>query len=256
MDFLRKLKAFIKGKPTYDVKKAIEEKRYSPRIKCFIEAKCLSQDKRERNVIINEVSLTGMRLFCEEKLEAGDILTFKVIKADEVFKETERVGGSVDAKVVWSRKKRSTKEYVSGLQYDDSKENLKDSWVAFLFKKFGISVGLSNQQRKRVRFQTEIPLSVALTATSFPGIVMDMGIGGMLIATDKDIRKAPLLHFRIGPYKHLEILFCDGKVVHHQFNPEVKKWNFGILFVELPEKQNKLLNEYLTALCLEEKEPI
>lgn len=255
MDFFKKVKAYIKGKPVYDIKKAIDEKRYSPRIRCFIETKCTFQDKKERVLIVNEVSMTGLRLYCEDRLKPGDVLTLEVNKPNEIFYLNEKMGQKVDARVIWSKKKKSTQEYVSGLRFDCKQENLKDTWVALLFEKFGITVTVINQQRKRVRFQAEIPLSVSVNALIITGIIVNLGIGGMLIITEKDIRKAPLLRFNIGPYKKLEALVCEGKVVHHQYDMEIRKWSFGILFARLDEKKASLLNEYLTTLYIEEIEP-
>lgn len=251
MDFLIKFKAFFKGKETFDLRKALEEKRFHPRARCFVEAIAIPPRKKELPVIITEVSISGIRLSSEKAMKPGEIVDLRALKSGGQETDGEPEAAPVKMKVVWNRRKPNSREYLVGLHYADNMKNLQDSWVAALLKNYGVSVGLVSTKRKKVRIPVDLPLSMTVGSEFIKGSVKDLGIGGMLIESDKNINVKDKVKFRVGPYKHLQSFSCEGKLTHKRFIPSTKKWIYGALFLEMSEKQANLLSTYLTTLCTE-----
>lgn len=249
MDFLVKINAFLKGRSLVDIRKVSSEKRFSPRVRCLVDSRLITSDKKEISAVIVEISLDGMRLYSDKKLIPEDRVMVMQQKPDDAAAEKIYCeGGPVTMRVVWSRKKTGDKHFVSGLQYADTKKNLQDSWAAEMLQLFGVSVGIASQKRKKIRISADLPVSIALPLEMVGGEVLDLGVGGALISTSVDISKKDILGFRIGPYKSFETLFIDGKIAHQRYVASTKKWTFGIIFTGINEKQSQLLNSYLSYL--------
>ncbi|MDQ7823396.1 MAG: PilZ domain-containing protein [Candidatus Eremiobacteraeota bacterium] len=254
MEFLLKCKAFISGKGVFDLKEAIEEKRFSPRVRCLIDAQVTLPSGEGIKAAVVEVSLTGMRLSCDRKLSSGALVKIAPVKGEGLLRESKFPEGAVTMQVVWSRQRKTTRDYTAGLKFADTEKNLEGSWAAYVLDRYGIAVGFSTQRRKKSRIPVELSLSIALPLQQVVGTVLDLGIGGMLVSTDIDISKKDILGFRVGPYRHLETLYCNGKIVHQKTDAPRKSYTYGIVFTKMKEKQVSLLNSYLTTLCLEESE--
>lgn len=254
MDFLIKFKSLFKNEDAFDLKKAVQEKRYFPRARCQVEARCILPNKSDVKVQIVEVSIFGMRLYCDKKIKPSEIVTLEAVRGIVPHDDLLKLGNAVKMRVIWSKKRQSANDYVSGLLYSDVKKNLQDSWVAALLKKYGVSVGTAAHKRSKIRIPADLPLSITLGTEFLRGHVRDIGISGMLIETDREMRAKDRMKFRIGPYKHLQGFHCEGKVAHKRFSASSKNWVYGIIFLEMKEKQSEILNSYLTLLCLEVSE--
>jgi hypothetical protein len=251
MDFLLKIKHIFKGEGGLDLQQAIQEKRFFPRMRCAVDARCINEKNQKFIVVVVELSLYGMRIHSEKKFRTGEIIEIGALQGPEGSAET---GYSLKMKVVWCRKKQSSKDYIAGLLYEDTRKNLQFSWIALLLKKYGVTVGLSPQKRRKIRVPAHIPLSISIALQTIEGKIEDIGIGGMLITTDKQINIKDTLRFRIGPFRELGHLFCNGKVVHVRFVQASEKWVYGIIFQEMNDRQSILLSEYLKLLIMEQKE--
>jgi len=255
VDFLLKINAFLKGKSVIDIKRVSGEKRYSPRVRCLVDAQIITHGEKRLSAVIVEISLDGMRLYSDKKLLPEDkVLILHQKPQDASAERLPYEGGPVTMRVVWSRRKSGGKQFVSGLQYADTKKNLQDSWAASLLQLYGVSVGIASQRRKKIRISVDLPLSIALPLEMVTGQVLDLGVGGALISTSLDVSKKDILGFRIGPYRNLETLFIDGRIAHQRYVASTRKWTYGIIFTKMTEKQSQLLNSYLTMLIMEESE--
>ncbi len=249
MDFLIKLTGLFKGEGALDLKQALKEKRFFPRVRCAVEARCSTEKKQNFLVSIVEFSLYGMRIYSEKKLKAGEIVDIGTLTG-----AIDGAGGAVKMRAIWCRKKPATNDYIAGLQYEDTRKNLQESWIARLLKKYGVSVGLSTQKRRKVRIPANLPLSVSFALKSIEGRIEDIGIGGMLFTSDQSLSIHEILRFRIGPYEHMKHLFCNGKILRERFVHSSQKWVYGVVFQQMNEKQSQLLSDYLRVLCLEHRE--
>ncbi|GEM_PF-829445 len=249
MDFLVKINAFLKGKGVVDIRKVSGEKRFSPRVRCLVDAQIITPDKKKLDAVIVEISLEGMRLYSDKKLIPEDrVMILQQKPKEDAAGQISYEGGPATMRVVWCRKKSDGKQFVCGLQYADTKKNLQDSWVASLLQHYGVSVGVASQKRKKIRISVDLPISIAHPLEMVSGQVLDLGVGGALISTNIDISRKDILGFRIGPYRSLETLFIDGKIAHQRYVASAKRWTYGILFTRVTEKQSHLLNSYLTVV--------
>jgi len=250
VDFLVKVKNLIYGKGAFDIEEAIREKRFSPRMKCNVQALCTSPVGEDLACLVSEIGLFGLRIHISRELKKGEIVKVTAIKGIGILQGAKYIADTVTLQVIWCKRRKSLKDFMAGLQFSETKKNLRESWAAYLLKKFGVAVGVTTQKRKKVRIPTSLSLSYrALDGRETEGAnVIDIGIGGMLVASDSNFPDRQELRFRIGPYKFLAPLFCDGKVVHHSFVHARGKWVAGVVFTKLDEMQTKLLNSYLVSL--------
>lgn len=243
------VKSVLSGKKAYKIEEILKEKRFSPRIQCEIQAMCFIPGE-DVPVNIANLGLYGMQIHVNKELMPGEKVRITPIKGAGILSGARYNVGSIAMKVLWSKEKKTTGNFIAGLRYDDTKKNFRESWVAFLLRKYGFTVGGSSQKRKNIR----IPVNLSLSYRSIEGdidgtgIVRDVGLGGMLIAIEKEISSNRILKFRIGPYKSLESLICNGRVLHNKFAPTSGKWITGVIFVDLDEAGSKLLNLYLSVL--------
>jgi hypothetical protein len=251
MDFIIKVKGLIRGRDIFDIEKALEEKRFFPRIKCALEGRCSLEDGQKFHVHIKEVSLLGMRLASGRKLKTGDIVTVEPIKGRGILSTADFTENAIRMEIVWARKGGPGPEYLCGLQFADDKKRLKNSWIAYILDRYGISVAFSTQKRKWIRLDAEIPASIMHSRGRAVGIIRDIGIGGMLIDTRAELQKNEEIRFQIGPYRHIDTLLCEGRIIHGSYKKTVDSWIYGIIFENLTRKQAKLLNSYLSTLIVE-----
>jgi len=249
MDFLLKLTGLLRGERGLDLKQALKEKRFFPRVRCAVEARCTTEKKQNFLVSIVEFSIEGMRLYSPKKLKSGEMIEIGALKGTD-----GGIGGTVKMRTIWCRKKPTTNDYIAGLQYEDTRKNLQDSWIARLLKNYSVSVGLSPQKRRKVRIPANLPLSISFALKSIEGRIEDMGIGGMLFTSDQSLSLHEILRFRIGPYEHMKHLFCNGRILRERYVHSSQKWVYGVVFQEMNEKQSQLLSDYLRVLCLEHRE--
>ncbi|MDQ7823397.1 MAG: PilZ domain-containing protein [Candidatus Eremiobacteraeota bacterium] len=256
MDFLINLKNLLSGMKPFDLEEAFREKRFSPRLKSEVQGTCIIDEREEFSVIISEIGLFGLRIHIGKELKNGDIVRISAIKGIGSLSGAQYTVSSLIMKVLWCKKRKTTREYMAGLQYQDSKKNMRDSWVAYLLRKFGVAVGVSTQKRKRVRIPANLPLVLKSQAEGKEGngAVIDMGLGGMLISSERAIPRNALFNFSIGPYKALAPLRMTGKIIHERFVPSSGRWVAGVIYERPDDMQQKLLESYLTHLH-KEKSP-
>lgn len=254
MDFLIKFKNLLKVDNVLNLKQVMKEKRFFPRIRCAVDVRCIDELNQYFDGVVVEASLYGMRMYTSMKLKPEETYTVEVIGGRGVFRDEPDAGNPIKMKVVWCKKHGTTHDYLAGLHYEDTRKNLQNSWVALLLQKYGVSVGIAIQKRRRIRIPADLPLAISIALDTKIGKIMDIGMGGMLIATEANVRVKEVMRFRIGPYEQLEPLFCDGRILHERYVPSTKKWVYGVLFMEMSDKQSHLLSSYLTELCLEQKE--
>jgi hypothetical protein len=250
LEFLFKLKTVLTGKGNLPLEEIINEKRFSPRIQCEVQATCTFAGGEEYSTVVSEIGLYGIRIHMPRELKEGQMVKVTAIKGIGILAGARYSSNSIKMKVIWSKRRKMGRDHMSGLQFTDTKKSLRDSWVAFLLKKYGIIVGLSSQRRKKIRLPASLPLSFSRPGEQerFPGTMLDIGLGGMLAAMEKGVGKDEVLQFYVGPYKYFPLLSINGKILHVRFVPSMGKWVAGVIFESPGETETKLLNSYLTHL--------
>jgi hypothetical protein len=256
VEFLLKIRNILTGKKSFDLEEAIREKRFSPRMSCDVQATCVLPRGQECSAHVSEIGLYGLRIHIPIEVKPGELIRLTALRGIGILSGARYPVNTISLKVLWRKKRASHRDFMAGLQFSDTKKNLRDSWAAFLLQKFGVAVGVTVQKRKKVRIPTHLPLIFRTTKDEEKrsGAVRDIGLGGMLISTDQAISQGMILRFEIGPYKNLSVLHCPGKTLHTHFIHSTGKWNAGIIFNDLDEGQMKLLNNYLTVLLFEKSD--
>lgn len=250
MRFHIPFKGLFPEKSPFDIEKILAENRFYPRIECEIGVTYAgAKDSAARGTII-EISPDGIRLACTRRLMKGDCIMVEPCGQNAALWGIQHRFNAIDTEVIWCRKRRFRPDYTAGLQYTDEKEKLEDSFVAAMFKKYGIDAGLSRQRRRSIRIEAALPVIVKLKSRFIEGVVKDIGIGGMAIEMPEKLKPGSVEGYRVGPFHHLKPLHTFGEIAYSRPVPGQKSWEYGVIFVDMTDLRTSLLNSYIVALLL------
>lgn len=231
----------------------LKEKRLSHRITCTIHGTYSYMEHHALPLVIRDIGLYGMQICIEKRLKPGHCVLVTAKSGNALLQNSSYTAKDIFMTVLWCRKGR--KNYLAGLRYNDSQKNLHNSWIASVLDRFGMSRGEDNFKRKSMRLSSNLAITCRFLTGDAPihGKVIDIGLEGILIATDKKIKPEAGLRCRMGPYKSLNSMVFDGKIIHNRFDSDQDKWLTGVVYRGLDEYQTRLLNEYITTLYIENK---
>lgn len=236
--------------PPQDINALLREKRGSPRIRCNIIASITQKGQPAVRSKVLDMGLHGMRLESESPFKQGARVDVNV-EPDEGFPLTAYKVSRVPVEVMWCQKKRNLDDlrYILGVKYMDLYRNMKDSWVAFILKKFGFDPGMTLQRRKEVRLASNLPVTYRLASgTEGQGTIYNMGLGGVLLSCKDDPGEVSEISLVIGPIERLEPLSAQGQIRRKKFSKKAESWMIGIHFGDLKEEDVALLGKYLISL--------
>jgi hypothetical protein len=246
MDLISTIKELTLG-PNF-FKSVLQEKRNIPRIICDIKARGLVNG-RVMNFRITDMSTKGLKVNCVQKLSRG--LTFPLTVDTErgTLSDGDFKKATLQVKVAWCRKQQLGDSHTCGLLFVDHEENLKDSWVYYIFSEIGIYAHSNFQKRGGYRIHSAVPV----TCHTAEGIVMNgtiqnIGIGGLLILCGEEFHKGEELDIAIGPFTGSKELHCRGRVVRVSFINRSYQWLVGIEFIEMDVKVFKSLGKLILSL--------
>ncbi len=249
MDFLYKLKNVMLG--GHDGK-VPAERRYTPRIVVPIDGTSLTEDGRGFSTLITDVGLYGMRLESPRPLSVGTVVNVRVTRGQGIIALSKFEVDTIRTEVVWCKRKSRSKEHIIGVKYSDTRQKLNASWVKFIFQKFGLNTGATLQRRRDIRIRSKVPVTmVDAEGTSTSAEAVNLGLGGLLIASRQVFPDGALLQLRIGPYQRLPELAMRGSVVRRRLSKKAEAWLLGVAFMGGTYDDSKLLTRYLLKVLQE-----
>jgi c-di-GMP-binding flagellar brake protein YcgR len=250
MNFLSKILGVVSS--SQGQKDLLVEKRGHPRIKCSIDGKVVPKSGKESEECkIIEVGTKGMRIESVLSAKPGEVI-FVRIRADQGSYDTRYKMDKVRAEVVWSRRKSKTYENYIGAKYADTENNIRNSWVTFLLKKFGLTSTSTMQRRKDVRASSRLPVYFkAGSEESKKGVAYNIGMGGILLVVDEDVPQGAELTIAVGPYDKLKTLNVQGKVARKRYSEKTAHWTLGVSFINLSNDAIKILGDYVLTVLRE-----
>lgn len=225
------------------------EKRRLIRMKCRYKVTC-SIEREAFMATVVDMGLQGLRLETPHRLKVG--------QAAYVTYNSDSPAFSVDTvkcQVAWARKTRSGK-LEAGLRYDDTKANLERSWVRVILREMGFDEKSIFQRRRERRAVAMLPAQVGAPGLRAPlaARVLNLGVGGALLATEDRLEKGQEVALDIGPGLGLPVLAVAGEVVTWRYEPASQNWFSGVRFRNLSGKHLDLLSRYLVKLLKEAPE--
>lgn len=163
-----------------------------------------------------DVGLGGVGLENAGGLSVGQLVTVSLADSH------------VRCRVVWVRRPRFLGTARAGLQFEDTPDNLKNSWVPRLLRDLGVNTGRITRRRLRIRVPAG-RLRASLTPwpgdVSLPATAVNLGLGGALVECDQTLPMGQHVVVRLGPLEELEPLYCRGEVISR------REKNYNLKFV-------------------------
>lgn len=239
--FIEGLRSLVFGSPFPG-----KERREMARLRCYYGVTCYDAEDRGHGARVTEMSLTGMRLEGATGFKRGAHIYISLPKAHSKKK-------SIRCTVVWTQR-RPTGTWWVGVVYDDSQKNVRASWARDVLRELGFDEKNIYQRRQHVRFPSALEGEVRdgrgdlLTQVA----VLNLGVGGALVRTDRSIPENSMLRLIVGPYGPLPSMELPGMMIRSREDPEVqgeRLCNFRLLKAD--DGTIKQLGRYLVLLLRE-----
>jgi hypothetical protein len=243
MDLINALKMFTYG-PGY-FKTALKEKRDIPRLVINIKSRA-QIDNRAVFLKIVDISLGGVKVECGTKLMKDQSFPITVEPYTKFLASGDYSVKTLMVKVAWCRKAADEKSFTAGLLFIDSVKNMEDSWVYYIFHKFGEKRVLSLQKRDYIRVPTKIYIVCTDTHERVKqGIIKNISIGGVMVECGKEIPVAETLQLIIGPYKQFKPFLLKGRVLRNSYFESTENWLVALEFADMTSKDYKNIGKLI-----------
>ncbi|GEM_PF-1147665 len=246
MELINALKEFALGPIFYQEK--LKEKRLSPRLVCGLQGFAVI-DKKDVLLFVTDVSVKGVKVESPVRLRRGIEFQFTVKAGSGSL---EKLAFNIDTlfvKVIQCRKKPGSSRYIARLLFTDSLERIRDSWVYYLFNLFGIDTPDLDQKRESRREPFE--LSVLFwygTKREELGMARDIGLGGMLVEFEREIKPVTSIDMKILSPVDARELAVKGTIVRADFLKKINRWLLAVRFLDLEDKEYKALGKFILSL--------
>jgi len=248
MDLINTLKMFIQGPAFF--KTALKEKRDVPRLTIQIKSHGLIENKNFLFKII-DLSLKGVQVECATRIQKNIIFPLTV-QPSKFLSSSDFKVKTLMVQVAWCRKKRNANVYQAGLTFQDTHKIIEDSWVYYLFNKFGEKSADYLQKRINVRVPTEIYIICTDAKDRIKqGIIHNISMGGVLVKCRKQIPVAETLQLVIGPYQKFKTISLRGRVLRASYFEETDHWIIAIEFVDMNPKDQKNIGKLIIYILQE-----
>lgn len=221
----------------------LEERRRMIRVRCYCHVEVQQAGETVKGVV-TDLGVDGLRLKCPIKLEEGARVSIQYPGAPPGTS-----AGGVQCAVIWSQPHPRYVESVSGLRYEDSKENLSQSWVRLVLQELGFDESRVYQRRKFIRANASIPARLeAPNRSQLPARVVNLGVGGALLEVNEEFPRDTQVTLDMSLWRILPTLSLPGSILDSRRDPESGLVLSGMRFSELNPQQIELLGKYVVYL--------
>lgn len=238
---------------------SLTERRKKLRVRTYIRLEYSTAEGRA-SAIVTDLSLDGLRMRCQKPLQDGE-------QVEVFFPDSSDTAntGSVRCKAVWLQdlsqdragtgRARGPASYEAGLHFEDSRDNMQRSWVRYVLEQLGFDENKTFQKRKFLRVKGQIPARVftAYEGESLTGEVVNLGVGGALLALDTPLEKDHQIHCEICLWRILPPLRLPCRVMNVAVDAEHEgegppRHLHSLLFLGMDTEEVKLLGNYVIFL--------
>jgi PilZ domain-containing protein len=214
----------------------VEERREIVRIPCKVPVIVLPESGGEMTAVVIDMGLKGLRLETDKKLSKK--------KAVRVIRPN---GGPIVCQVKWTRPKRFSEKFHTGVEFSDSAENMRASWIKDTLRQLGFQPGRIKEKRKHIRVPSESRAVLASVAGDElgDGVLVNMGVGGALVAIDVAVPEGNKTILRVDPVGALPLLEMPAVIRSVHQNKRTQKHLHGLRF---DDQDNRLVKRYLSIL--------
>lgn len=235
---------------------SLTERRKKLRVRTYIRLEYATEEGRS-SAIVTDLSLDGLRMRCQKPLKNGE-------KVEVFFPDSSEKAstGSVRCKAVWLKDLEQGQAgrgfgrpaYEAGLSFEDSRDNMQRSWVKYVLEQLGFDENKTFQKRRYLRAQGSIPARVFTVhnGEALSGEVVNLGVGGALLALDSPLAKEQQIHCEICLWRILPPLRLPCRVMAVVEDTEpgeaTPRYHHSLLFLGMDTEEVKLLGNYVIFL--------
>ncbi len=217
----------------------LEERRRMIRVRCYCHVE-VEQGAEKVKGVVTDLGVDGLRLKCPVKLDEGAAINIRYPGTD---------AGGVKCQVIWSNPHPRYVESISGLKYDDSSDNLRQSWVRLVLQELGFDESRVYQRRKFIRANASIPARLeAPNKSQLTARVVNLGVGGALLEVNEEFPRDTPVELDMSLWRILPALSLGGVVLDSRRDPESGLVLTGMRFGEMNPQQVELLGKYVVYL--------
>ena len=229
---------------------SLAERRERLRVRTYIRLDMQVRGEKS-SAIVTDLSLSGMRIKTGFELEQGDTVEVAFPDAENKLRT-----GALKCDVVWvtalGPSGRTT--YEAGLSFEAKAIDKNDSWVKYVLEQLGFDQTKTFQKRKYLRASGQVPARVFTSdpEQSMTGEVLNLGVGGALLASESSLEQDDLIHCEICLWRILPALRLPCKVMgvrkDQSLGDEKPHYLHSLLFLGMDTEQVKLLGNYIVHL--------
>lgn len=167
---------------------------------------------------LQDIGLCGVGLVVPLDLHAGDRVQLCSI--------AEPVTNSASFRVVWIQSEELPGWCRAGLCFEGTMADFLQSWVSHLFAGAESDTAQLLERRRFIRIPTRTEADVLVNGVPHPGVILNLGTGGVLLTCAKAVAIGTSTRLRIPPSG----LVLDGTVVDRR--REDPYWYYSISFTQ------------------------
>lgn len=207
-------------------------------------------------VVINDISITGVSLATDRKLEMGMEYSLRILDNDLDLPVRGTVIWCRDNESAGAQDEYSHLKYAAGLQFADLQQKSIESMIRFieshhLEKDSQVRVHEMSGLRCNVRFRVDTRETAMLNVAETYR-VKRLSLGGLLIESSHSFESETRIHMGLTMPGNMHLSFT-GRVTSCIISPDnPSSFEVGIEFIEMPESDRLTLKEFIRRLYLED----
>lgn len=225
------------------------ERRQLVRVRCRIPVQVRLEQRTISGWII-DIGVQGIRLRTGEPLKKG--LTVPVRAT--VSHQSSQVW--VNCRLMWARGVTDGKYYLSGARFQETRENLRKTWVHRLLRELGLNDNSLRERREFIRVNGRVPARLQSLKEPGEGVMqvetLNLGVAGLLVRTARPLYPGEQYHCWVGPWGKLpEVGPIPAQVLACRPDPAGGASQVPLRFLELEEDGVRELGRYVLTLLKE-----
>ncbi len=207
-------------------------------------------------VVINDISITGVSLITDRKLEMGLEYSLRILDKDLDLPIQGTVIWCLENVSAGEQDEHSHLKYAAGLQFIDLQQKTIVSLIKFieshlLEKHKQVKVHEMSGLRCNIRFHVDTKETAVLNVAETYR-VKKVSLGGLLIESSHSFESDTRIHMGITIPENSHLSFT-GRVASCIVSPDNSSlFEVGIEFIEMPEPDRLTLKEFIRHLYLED----
>jgi PilZ domain len=238
-DITRGLRSMVRG---VDADWDFTERRRTIRFNCRHKVDLLKGDVKTIAYVM-DYSMGGVRLAYPGTIKVGEIIKLRF--PHPLPGTTVR---SLECEIVWRRKNPKTLEMLAGAKFQETKDRMSKSWIAYFFRERNATSRDLVEDRKYIRADCDLEIVARNDDDRAVGQAIDIGLDGANLRLNRPAEPGDKWTLDIsglstfpGIYLTCEVLSCEpGEAGLFE-----QRVNFG----KIDDDNLKLLRKYLLALC-------